>query len=299
MLQAERDVAKKYGGIARPRNAKGVIVTDSPDMIIRRLKQAKAHKKTQVTKPKDHKKTQVTKPKSYKLTPTHHWDEVDDDDRLFMRDMVLHVPDMTDTPTQQFKKLNRFTDDVPITVHRADSTNSNPKYTEQRGYRINCQTCVVAYEARLRGYNVEAKAYQKTGIQSKMATFSRYKDGVITQFGSNAIATQIRIDSSNGVAADKLLRSYVPKVGSRFVMEVGWNDSHGRLASGHIVNVDAIPVGDGSNFELVVIDAQSGYVGALDHWVHVHRSHLNEYITLARVDDQPINPSVITALANS
>ncbi len=37
VLEAEEAVAKKYGGIARPRNADGVIVVDSPDVITKRL----------------------------------------------------------------------------------------------------------------------------------------------------------------------------------------------------------------------------------------------------------------------
>jgi hypothetical protein len=62
--------------------------------------------------------------------------------------------------------------------------------------------------------------------------------------------------------------------------------------------VEAMPVGDGKNFELVVIDAQSGRIGALSYWVQEHSSSLNENISLTRVDDQPINPAVVTALTN-
>jgi SPP1 gp7 family putative phage head morphogenesis protein len=288
VLESEEAVANKYGGIARPRNAQGVIVVDSPDVITKRLATAKAQKQ---------RKTES--PKSLELTPTHHWANVKDGEGLLIDEMYLHVPDMTDTPTQQFKKLHRFPDEETPAVIRADGTKANPRFLEQRGYRINCQTCVVAYEARLRGYDVEAKAYRNTGIQYEMSTLSKYNGGVIAQFGPKAIATPIKIDPSDSAATDRLLRSYVPKVDSRFVMEVGWNDAHGRLVSGHIVNVEAMPVGDGSNFELVVIDAQSGRVGALSYWIDEHRSRLNENIALARVDNQPINPEVITTLKNS
>ena len=37
---------------------------------------------------------------------------------------------------------------------------SNPHFMEGDNFNNNCQTCVVAYEARRRGYNVEAKPYQ-------------------------------------------------------------------------------------------------------------------------------------------
>jgi hypothetical protein len=41
VLEAEEAVAKKYGGIARPRNADGVIVVDAPDVISKRLAAAR------------------------------------------------------------------------------------------------------------------------------------------------------------------------------------------------------------------------------------------------------------------
>jgi SPP1 gp7 family putative phage head morphogenesis protein len=44
VLEAEEAVAKKYGGIARPRNAQGVIVVDTPDVISKRLRSARAAK---------------------------------------------------------------------------------------------------------------------------------------------------------------------------------------------------------------------------------------------------------------
>jgi SPP1 gp7 family putative phage head morphogenesis protein len=44
VLEAEEAVAKKYGGIARPRNAQGVIVVDTPDAISKRLRSARASK---------------------------------------------------------------------------------------------------------------------------------------------------------------------------------------------------------------------------------------------------------------
>ena len=59
-----------------------------------------------------------------------------------------------------------------------------------------------------------------------------------------------------------------------------------------------MPGGDGKSFELVVIDAQSGRIGALGYWVQEHSSSLNENISRTRVDDQRINPAVVTTLTN-
>ena len=46
----------------------------------------------------------------------------------------------------------------PMTPAQADSNHPNPNYGNgDEGYKQNCQSCVVCYEARLRGYNVSTK----------------------------------------------------------------------------------------------------------------------------------------------
>lgn len=44
-----------------------------------------------------------------------------------------------------------------MSFDEADNNHANPDYLVNRNYRENCQTCVVAHEMRLRGYDVEAK----------------------------------------------------------------------------------------------------------------------------------------------
>lgn len=57
----------------------------------------------------------------------------------------------------------------PMSIDRADRKHANPKFLTLvdgsfRPYTSNCQTCVVAYELRKRGYDVEAKG---VGVKSK------------------------------------------------------------------------------------------------------------------------------------
>ena len=48
----------------------------------------------------------------------------------------------------------------PMSFERADGGSVNPRNSSgERAYSFNCQSCVVAYEARLRGYDVEASPY--------------------------------------------------------------------------------------------------------------------------------------------
>jgi hypothetical protein len=42
-----------------------------------------------------------------------------------------------------------------MTHAQANEGRVNPKYNDHQGYRVNCQSCVVNYEARRRGYDVE------------------------------------------------------------------------------------------------------------------------------------------------
>lgn len=47
----------------------------------------------------------------------------------------------------------------PMTFEQADGNKVNPKYGEDKVYGANCQSCVPAYEARRRGYDVTARPY--------------------------------------------------------------------------------------------------------------------------------------------
>lgn len=44
----------------------------------------------------------------------------------------------------------------PMSHEQANEMHGNPHYGESKGYGVNCQTCVVAYELRLRGFDVSA-----------------------------------------------------------------------------------------------------------------------------------------------
>ena len=43
-----------------------------------------------------------------------------------------------------------------MSFEEADGLKPNPNFEKDSSYRVNCQTTVVSYEARRRGFNVEA-----------------------------------------------------------------------------------------------------------------------------------------------
>lgn len=48
---------------------------------------------------------------------------------------------------------------LPMSFKKADGGRVNPNVNKGGGYLINCQLCVAAFEARLRGYNIKAKPF--------------------------------------------------------------------------------------------------------------------------------------------
>lgn len=135
---------------------------------------------------------------------------------------------------------------------------------EQAGYRINCQTCVVANEARRRGYNVRATANTTGSVNSRVARqtnlawidratgkhpeYIRYSGQGKEDYAGRPIPTYKRYVEwleSDGVIED----------GERYTIEFCWK---GRSASGHIVSIDRTDEG------LRLYDPQCGrtYVGS-------------------------------------
>ena len=59
----------------------------------------------------------------------------------------------------------------PMDFERADKGHVNPHYGDgDSGFLDNCQTCVVAYEARCRGYDVEAKSFRGNATMDMLAS---------------------------------------------------------------------------------------------------------------------------------
>lgn len=60
---------------------------------------------------------------------------------------------------QNFKEIEQGLGIVkgkPMTYEQADRQSANPRHSERRGFKINCQTCAPAYMLRLRGFNITA-----------------------------------------------------------------------------------------------------------------------------------------------
>lgn len=120
----------------------------------------------------------------------------------------------------------------PMSWKKADSGNTNPFIGHERGYSINCQTCVVAFEARLRGYNVSAKPNKPGSMLERLSRFTNLA-WIDPKTGKHP--TYFR---NYDLKSAKKYLPYVNKIveqGKRYTIEFCWK---GRGYGGHIVNLD-------------------------------------------------------------
>ena len=131
-------------------------------------------------------------------------------------------------------------------VEDADKNNANPGYlTHEDGCYTNCQTCILAYEARRRGYDVEATLRTAGSFNSALAR--QYRS---IFFDPKTGLAPIRNDM--GKSADEGYKYLTQKLkeGERYVISLTWAEVGGN----HVENVE---LRDGNP---CIIDAQSGKV---------------------------------------
>ena len=138
---------------------------------------------------------------------------------------------------------------------QADSGNVNPKYGTDIGYSKNCQSCVVAFEARLRGYNVRVLPNIKGSVLDVLSRNCNWawidpKTGKSPEY----------IYDSSLSTADEYLKFVRDKViqGNRYTIQFAWK---GRGNCGHIVNLDRTEDG-----KLRIKDNQRG-TGERSEWI--------------------------------
>lgn len=178
----------------------------------------------------------------------------------------------------------------PMSWKQADSGNTNPYIGQEHGYSINCQTCVVAFEARLRGYNVAAKPNTKGSMLERLSRFTNMA-WIDPKTGRHP--TYFR---NYDLKSAKQYLPYVQKIveqGKRYTIEFGWK---GRGNSGHIVNLDR-----NENGELRIKDNQrsqfekSEWVGDNEVYEYLKRMKYgaNNVPEIMRIDNMYFDKDVV------
>lgn len=116
-----------------------------------------------------------------------------------------------------------------MSEEEADSGNPNPNYGTGSGYGINCQSCVVCYEARLRGYNVMTLPNTRG---SKLSELSHDTNMAWIDPKTGLKPEPLYTKAKNSRQCYKFLEENV-KGGERYNFSFGWK----RSRQGHIVSI--------------------------------------------------------------
>lgn len=179
----------------------------------------------------------------------------------------------------------------PMTWKKADGESTNPNYDKDPGYRTNCQSCVVTFEARLRGYDVQTKPNTPDSKLGKLARDTRLAwldpaTGEKPAWISNENATTV-----------KRVKTWMEETiqpGERYTLQNRWK---GRGRTGHIITADK-----DSDGNLRLYDPQNGKIMQgkdIDQYLGRSKLYTSVYGTkvihtkLLRVDDKQFNPDYV------
>jgi len=181
---------------------------------------------------------------------------------------------------------------APMTHDEADHERANPKYsTGQRQYQINCQSCVVAYELRRRGFDVKARG--NTGKGCIPYDVSRKTESAWKDSGGNTPKKQ----KAGGLDYSKnprrpITKSYVQmmleidtltKAVGRYHLDFAWKGGR----SGHIITAERH-----ANGKFTMFDPQTGQeitdIKAYFRWIS-----LKWGVNILQVDNLGVDVSII------
>lgn len=182
----------------------------------------------------------------------------------------------------------------PMDRAAANEGHANPDYRKIPGSTNNCQSCVVAFEARLRGYDVKAKPNRNNPAAKEISreTTKAWIDPATGKppkmLENDGISTKSRWTYKD---TKKWLEENI-EAGNRYTFQHGWKSSK---TTGHIISADRDSSGN-----LRLYDPQTGrsYTGKdIDGYLRntsaVRRNFWGDRIAglgLTRVDNLRINP---------
>ena len=188
----------------------------------------------------------------------------------------------------------------PMSFEEADSCHVNPKYGSEPGYSVNCQSCVVTFEARLRGYDV----YTKANVKGSMLERLSYRTNLAwidPETGKHP--AYISSDANTPKRYVRFLNQAIGRDGERYTIQFAWK---GKNKGGHIVNLDRTESG-----ELRLKDNQRGpheksewigdreisrYLSEVKFEMVRNKRKVNVGPRLLRVDNMEFDESVVNQI---
>lgn len=181
----------------------------------------------------------------------------------------------------------------PMSFEEANQGNTNPNYSKGGGYHINCQTCVIANEARRRGYDVTARP--KDTPQAREIARDQRKAWIDPKTGKNPEYMPGCRDVKTAKQARKWLDENL-KEGERYTLGGAWK---GRGNSGHIITASKE-----SNGKIKLYDPQDGeimtdsnridsYLGRIKYTTTSYGMKFTLGIRVLRIDDKHFDTSYV------
>lgn len=201
-------------------------------------------------------------------------------------------PDTEPDNPMRPKQLAGVEPGEPMNFDQADHGSTNPNYSKGGGYYINCQTCVVANEARRRGYDVTARP--KDTKQADEIARDQRKAWIDPKTGKHPDYMSGCLEVGTSKQAKKYLEDNL-KTGERYTLGHAWK---GRSRSGHIITAFK---DDAGNVHLY--DPQSGkkmsgsevdsYLSRIKYKTSSYGMKFNIGFRILRVDDKQFNTDMV------
>lgn len=184
-----------------------------------------------------------------------------------------------------------------MTRAQANEGKVNPGFMEKRGCTTNCQSCVVAFEARLRGYDVQTKGNHENPT-AKMLSRQTNKAWIDPATGKNPEFIQ-----DQSVTTAKRCKTWMNdtiQTGERYTFEFPWR---GRGNTGHIISVDKDSSGalrfydpqNGKTYKGAEIDSYLGLI-KFSRTYNIGGRLVVPLAKMLRVDNLQIDPNIASGI---
>jgi hypothetical protein len=185
---------------------------------------------------------------------------------------------------EQTKNINEIAKDMGISVTPmsfldADSGKGNIHFGKGTLYEENCQCCVAIHEARLRGLNLTAVAYN-ADINSVQRQLGEHFEDI--WINPNTKKKPV-VQKINGSDDNAILRNLEKHMKSSGRYHIGVNYLNGR---GHAITAERLDSG-----KIIYYDAQSG------EFINIKEYVALEYMELLKVDKLLFNKSMLRAIS--
>lgn len=180
----------------------------------------------------------------------------------------------------------------PMSRDDANGRKPNPNFDKGNEYKINCQGCVVTYEARLRGYDVQTLPNTKGSVMEKL---SRRTNLAWIDPATGKHPNYIFDDTATTPKKFKNFLESVVKPNERYTLEFSWQ---GRNQGGHIICMDRDADG-----LLRLYDPQNGYtydgikvnsyLNRIKYTMTVGGTKMPARPKILRIDDKHFNLDIV------